>query len=182
MRYCRTVLSRLSLYFAGLLILLLLIGSGRAVASSTSSHIKEGETLYALRLFQEAIMEFNVAASAEPRNYEVYLGRGKAYSELQRYQEAFADFDHALSLKKDCARAFYHRGKTWAALQDYPRAIADFDRAIEIRHDFDHALFHRGLARYAAGDSSGAKKDIRAASAMKNSEASVWLEMHASGE
>ncbi len=182
MRSCRTEFSYSSLFFAGFLILIALFGSGSALASSAARHIRQGETFYSLRLFQEALAEFNLAESADPGDYEVYLGRGKVYSELQRYPDAFADFNHALSLKKSCARLFYHRGRAWAALKDYPRAIADFDRALEIRHDLDHALFQRGLARYAAGDSSGGKKDILGASAMKNSEASVWLEMHASGK
>ena len=182
MRSCRRAFSCPGLFFAAILVLFLFLGTGIADASSAARHVRQGETYFALRQFQEAVTEFNIAASEDPRDYEVYLGRGKAYSELHQYREAFADFDHALSLKKRCARVFYHRGRAWEALQDYPRAIADFDRSLEIRHDLDHALFHRGLARYAAGDSLGGKKDIQAASAMKNSDASVWLEMHASGK
>jgi len=69
------------------------------------------------------------AVDESPRQAEVYLNRGLAYSKRRQYPLAIRDFTHAVNLDPGLAEAYHNRALAYGEMGDYDRAMADFTHA-----------------------------------------------------
>ena len=86
-------------------------------------------------LTEEALKNFEQAASIEPKNSQAYMYLGRIYLSQELYLKALKEFNTAISLNPMEAYAYYYRGKTYFKQRMFRNALSDFQRALEILPD-----------------------------------------------
>lgn len=85
---------------------------------------------------KQAVLMFNKAVQASPKDAKSYYMRGEAYAGLGDKIKALEDFNKAIRLEKSNANAFHSRGEVYLEMGDFRRAIQDFNRSMRIDPDF----------------------------------------------
>ncbi|MHC5915189.1 MAG: tetratricopeptide repeat protein [Nostoc sp.] len=116
----------------------------------------QGDVLYSLGLYEQAIALFDKAIEIKPDFYDAWQNRGVALRQLGQYEEANASFNTAfnqqvLQFQPNNDEAWYNRGITLNKLGQFEEAIASYDRAIEIKPDDHESWYNRGLALFNLG-------------------------------
>ncbi len=116
---------------------------GRGVKSPTDINkaIKENPNadLYNIRgnqmlmdgKYKEAITDFNMAISINPRYAEPYNGMGIAYRNIGDYKKAIDSYSRAIDLYPKYVEAYNNRGITYMYLQKDKEMCRDFLKACE---------------------------------------------------
>ncbi len=97
------------------------------------SHFYKGVEFYTIGEMEEALNEFNIAASLEPFVHEVYNNLGVTLWELERYDEASKAYSRAISIVPEFAEARFNLGLEFLYQDDYEEALNEFDRASATR-------------------------------------------------
>ncbi|MHC5734847.1 tetratricopeptide repeat protein [Nostoc sp.] len=111
----------------------------------------QGDVLYSLGLYEQAITLFDKAIEIKPDFYDAWQNRGVALRQLGQYEEANASFKTAfnqqvLQFQSNNDVAWYSHGDMLLDLRQFEEAIASYDNAITIKPD-DHESWHnRGYA------------------------------------
>jgi tetratricopeptide (TPR) repeat protein len=109
----------------------------------------EGNELFKLGRYEEAIASWDKALEFKPDSYEVWYNRSIALWKLGRYEEAIASYDKALEINSDFSMAWYMRGRVlFYNLERYAEATNSFDKALKIQLNNPAAWAERGLALY----------------------------------
>lgn len=82
--------------------------------------------------YSEAILNFNLAITAKPADFEAYFLRGIAKYSLNDFNGAVDDFSKAISIHPLYTRAYHYRGISNDRLGNYADAISDYKKAIEL--------------------------------------------------
>jgi tetratricopeptide (TPR) repeat protein len=128
------------------------------------AHIAMARLYMERHQFSEAVLEFDQAIPAHPRDPELYYHRGNVRLGAGLGEEALADFTKAVELAPTepiylAARGLaYHRVR-----RDVPKAMADFSEAIRIDPKCHSAWYNRGLLDREQGHLEGAEQDLRRA-------------------
>ncbi|PHS15749.1 MAG: hypothetical protein COA78_04720 [Blastopirellula sp.] len=110
------------------------------IVESSSKDEKEKSYLYADRAeayeeaeqFQQAIADYILILSIDPKNVNSLTRIGLIYQTLEDYQTALSIFTQALSLEEDSAFLLRLRGNTYVELDEEILAFSDFNTAIAI--------------------------------------------------
>ena len=92
----------------------------------------------------EAIVDYDMAITLEPKLAKAYYGRGYAKRLLNRCEEAIADYDEALQLSPNYVECYTERGFAKRVLHQYRAALADYDEAIRLKPDYAEGHYGRG--------------------------------------
>lgn len=85
--------------------------------------------------YEEAIKNYNMALSLEPRDpWDDYVNRGNSWSELGEYKKAFEDYDRAIELKPNYNEVYFNRGIVYEKQGKFLDALTQFKKA------YDHGL------------------------------------------
>jgi len=76
-----------SLILTVLIALVVVTSCGRAVSPVALKHLAEGQKLYGLMQYEDAIKEFNEAVKSQPSFSLAYLGIGKCLAETGRFDD-----------------------------------------------------------------------------------------------
>jgi tetratricopeptide (TPR) repeat protein len=106
------------------------------IAEAYITSLKNKDLNYALTLIQKA-------AAADPKNPEVYILAGDAYTEKNDGSLAAENYNKALDLNKNLAKAVVKKGVLYKRSTNYEGAQAEFENAIKIDSMFAPA--HREL-------------------------------------
>jgi len=94
---------------------------------ATLSYLQEK---YNAGLFKDALKEYTVAIQKDPRNSDLYLGRGRCHEKLNRESKnielAIKDYSQAYDLDHNNLAAIRYRGDLYAATGDYFKALSDY--------------------------------------------------------
>ena len=94
---------------------------------ATLSYLQEK---YNAGLFKDALKEYTLAIQKDPRNSDLYLGRGRCHEKLNRESRnielAIKDYSQAYELDHNNLAAIRFRGDLYAATGDYFKALADY--------------------------------------------------------
>ena len=123
-----------------------LFGFVKLQNKSSEDCFTEGNQLFDLQKYEEAISYYDQAIAIKPDDHEVWYNRGVALQKLQEYRQAIASYDKAIAIKPDDHEVWYHRGVALEKLQEYREAIASYDKAIAIKPDDDQVWCNRGVA------------------------------------
>lgn len=143
-----------------------------------------GEPLFPLVLDSAAVTTMRAqldsaeaALAADPDDTEALIWVGRRLGYLGQYRAAIATFGTGIRRHPDDARLYRHRGHRFISIRELDRAIADLEHAArlvggrrdEIEPDgqpnpagiprstlHTNIWYHLGLARYVAGDFTGA--------------------------
>jgi tetratricopeptide (TPR) repeat protein len=103
-----------------------------------------GNTLKALKRFDEALDSFDRALVAQPDYPTALSNRGAVLFEMARYEEALATYDRSLAIRPDQVVALYNRGGALQKLGRFEEALASYDRALAISPGLVEAHVNRG--------------------------------------
>ncbi len=126
---------------------------------------ESGEYVAAIQAYSEAI-------AGDPKDADLYLGRGKCYEQLNELQTALRDFSTAIELDPDFAEALSNRAKLYVRTEQPQLALKDYTRIIESLEDASAYYPERAKLKVSLGDIKGALEDYTAAIA-QNPEVAV---------
>jgi serine/threonine protein kinase len=112
---------------------------------SNQGGVEQGNQLFNLQRYQEAIASYDKAIAIKPKDHEAWHNRGVALDRLKKYEEAITSYDKAIAIKPDYHEAWYNRGVALDKLKKYEEAIASYDKAIAIKPDYHEAWYNRGI-------------------------------------
>lgn len=116
-----------------------------AVAKSLEA-AKQGQALFNLGRYAEALDYFNAFARLNPNVAPLYQTRGLCLQRLGRFEEAQADFERSIALNPAEAETHKNLGTLHARFGRMEQAFASFDRALALRPNFTAALNEKARA------------------------------------
>jgi len=124
-----------------------------ALRKSAQQWRKEGNALYDLKRYEEALAAHEQAIRLD-RNYaSAYYNKGAVLGNLERYEEALTAYEQAIQLDLNFADVYFGKGNALFGLGRYEKALAAYEQAIQL--DPNDALVYnnkgaalRGLKRY----------------------------------
>jgi len=113
-----------------------------------------------------AVQDFSRSIESDARLWGAYTNRALAYTALKEHEKAIADLRQAIRMKPGNPENFvyvYAIGVELVALGRNAEAVREFDETIRTTPPGDPRLggyyAGRSRARFAAGDSAGARSD-----------------------
>ncbi|MBD2452520.1 tetratricopeptide repeat protein [Nostoc sp. FACHB-87] len=97
---------------------------------------KQGNTLFELQRYQDALSAYKQAVEIRPDYAQGWNGQGKTLFKLKQYDAALAAYEKAIQIQPDYLDAWSGRGFTLQKLQRFPEAIAAFDKALQLHDDY----------------------------------------------
>jgi tetratricopeptide (TPR) repeat protein len=118
----------------------------RIPASDGQSHYDLGMTYKEMGLLEEALREFEVAASSEDNRLASLEMTGECYLLLSRPADALKAFESvaALADRSSRARAHLKLGEAYEALGEWSRAEEEYYRALELDEGLEEAIERLG--------------------------------------
>lgn len=107
---------------------------------------KQGQALFNLGRYAEAMDYFNAFAKLNPNVAPLYQTRGLCLQRLGRFEEAQADFERSIALNPGEAETHKNLGTLHARFGRMEQAFASFDRALALRPHFVAALNEKARA------------------------------------
>jgi protein O-GlcNAc transferase len=132
------------------------IGAALQIKAEASVYNSRGNVFAALRRFDEALTDFEMAIALDPQSSLAFGNQGNVYQELGRFDEAVVSYDEAIALNPHDAEVCYNRGGALQELKRFDEAVASYDKAIALRPDYAEALSNRGMVLQALGRHSEA--------------------------
>ena len=133
-----------------------------------------------LKLYKEALQDFNKSIKLNPNISEAYNNRGIIKSKLNKYEEAIDDYNEAIKLNPNFSEAYYNRGVSKYNLTKNKRshteeyiklmneAIKNYNKAIELNNNYCEAYYNRGISKLALNEGWGTIKDFIKAYELSN--------------
>ena len=112
---------------------------------SATTHYNVGVELDAVGRVAEAIVEYQVAVTLNPRDSASHDNLAGDYLALGYASEAIDHLQQALKLDPGFVEAQYNMGAAWLALRDGPQAATAFRQLVKMKPEMARA--HYGLAR-----------------------------------
>jgi len=109
-------------------------------------HFDEGNRLYDLGRYEEAIEEFDIALDIDPNYKEAHYNKGNTLRHLKRYEEAIKEYDKALAIDPNFKEAHNNKGIALNNLGRYEEAIEEYDKALAIDPNDKKAHNNKGYA------------------------------------
>ena len=103
----------------------------------------EGNTLYQLKRYEEALNAFAQVIRLDPNFATAYIKKGNTLNELERYEDALTVFDQTIHLDPDSVNTYYGKGRALTELKRYEEALTAFGQAILL--DPSSAYTYKGL-------------------------------------
>ena len=120
-----------------------LFGFVKLQNKSSEDWFAEGNQLFDLQKYEEAIASYDKAIAIKPDYHEAWYNRGFALGRLKKYEEAIASYDKAIAIKPDFYEAWNGRGVALWYLQRYEEALKYYEKAISIKPDFEIGINNR---------------------------------------
>lgn len=116
--------------------------------------------------YEGAAEDYSNALEIDPRDPEIWLGRGLAREKLKDYDGAFSDYTKAIDLKEDFFKAWINRGNVLFKLDRYQDAIDDFNVALIYQPNYAAAVYNRAMAKIKMKNKAEACADLKLAEQM----------------
>ncbi len=92
------MIRRISYVLALFLVLAAAVSCGRSVSPAALKHAAEGQRLFELMQYEDAVKEYNEAIKIQPSFAAAYLGIGRCLAETGRFDEALKQYKTAMDL------------------------------------------------------------------------------------
>jgi Flp pilus assembly protein TadD len=117
-----------------------------AAAKQSLEAAKQGQLLFDLGRYAEAVECFNIFAKLNPNVAPLYQTRGLCLQRLGRFEQAQADFERSIALNPGEAETHKNLGTLHARFGRMEQAFASIHRALELRPNFSAALNEKARA------------------------------------
>ena len=98
-----------------------------------------------LKLFDDALQNYNLAISLKPTYSEAFYNRGLVLHELKLLVESLESYEIAISLKPNYAEAYSNSGNVYKELKQFTKAINNYGHALAINPDYVEAHLNCGI-------------------------------------
>ena len=116
--------------------------------------------------FKGAMEDYSQALEINPRDAEIWLGRGLAREKLKDFEGAFSDYTRAIDIRENFFKAWINRGNVLFKLERYRDAIEDFNVALIYQPKYAAAVYNRAMAKIKMKNKPGACEDIKLAESL----------------
>lgn len=130
---------------------------------SATTHYNVGVELDAVGRVADAITEYQVAVTLNPRDSASHNNLASDYLALGYASEAIEQLRHALAVDPDFAEAHYNLGAAWLALRDGEQAALAFRRLVAMQPEMARAHYGLALALQLLNDRRAAEAAAREA-------------------
>jgi Flp pilus assembly protein TadD len=120
--------------------------------------------------FAGAIIDFNLAITAEPANTDFLYNRAVAYLNLEKTELAIFDFSRLIEIDNTNAFYFSCRGFAKARTSDKKGAIKDYEKALELDPDNPITYNNMGLVQEELGWMNQAKDSFSQSDDLRSKE------------
>jgi tetratricopeptide (TPR) repeat protein len=107
-------------------------------------YLDRGNHFQNIKLYREAIEDYNMYIKMNPYNQSAYMNRGNAYERLKKYDSAIADYNTVLKLKPDDTIANFNKGNIYDILGRFEEAVKQYDTVIMKDPRLAKAYYNRG--------------------------------------
>ncbi len=126
----------------------ILASCGRAVSPAALKHLAEGQKLYNLMQYEDAIKEFDEAVKVQPSLAPAYLGLGKCLAETGRFDEALRQYKTAMDLDPRNDEIMYEIARAYIEKGLGDEGLLMLDKAKKLNSDNPKLFLYRGLYYY----------------------------------
>ncbi len=106
--------------------------TNQAPMSEAQTYIQQGDLLYSLQKYEEALSAYEQAISLTPGDPALHYNKGLTLQALKRHDEALSAYEQAIQVKSDYALAYARQGEVYIARNEYQQAISRFDQALAL--------------------------------------------------
>ncbi|MBN2223535.1 MAG: tetratricopeptide repeat protein [Deltaproteobacteria bacterium] len=124
------------------------VSCGRAVSPVALKHAAEGQRLYELMQYEDAIKEYNEAVKAQPSFALAYLGIGRCLADSEKFDEALRQYKRALDLDPKNDEIMYEIARTYIEKGLGDEGLLMLDRAKDRNPRNPKLFLYRGIYYY----------------------------------
>lgn len=148
------------------------------------AHIGAGMVALERGSVDTAIVQFRLAALADPSNAQAFNLLGNAYQIKGLLDEAILEYRRAIAVREDYAQAYDNLGAALMAKGEeaLEEAAEAFEKAVSLRPQYAKAWRHLGSAREKLGDTAGAIAAWRTAAQLNPYDIEVTELLKAAGQ
>ncbi len=118
----------------------------RALQKTAQQFLKEGDSLYRHKRYEEALTAYEQAIRLDPNNAVAHYNKGNTLNDLKRHKEALAACEQAISLDPNYALAYNNKGNDLCSLKRYEEALGACEQAIRLNPNLAVAYNNKGNA------------------------------------
>ena len=118
------------------------------IVTTTTARINRGLAYSSLKLFEQAIADYDEAIRLIPNFSSSHFNRGDAYHDLKQFERALEDYSLAIRFDPNNYSAYVNRGILYSDIKQYDRAIADYSQAIRLDPNIAVIYYNRGNLYY----------------------------------
>ncbi|MCB0721328.1 MAG: tetratricopeptide repeat protein [Ignavibacteriae bacterium] len=126
---------------------------------SPEASLDRGNHLQNIKLYEEAIRDYDRYIAQVKTNNSAYHNRGNAHERLKHYQLALRDYDTAIFIRPDDTIAYFNKGVVYDYIQQYDSSLIMYTKVIEIDPRLAKAYYNRGVIYKLTGQYREAMKD-----------------------
>jgi serine/threonine protein kinase/tetratricopeptide (TPR) repeat protein len=145
-----------------------------AADKAKEQELKEGDTYYRARRYEEALAVYERVIRMNPHNARAYSNKGNALRKLKRYKEALEAYERALTIDPNSAFVWISEGKVFYSLKRYDEALVAYSRALVINPNDAVTWASKGNVLYALRRYREALEAYDSALIVKSDDASIW--------
>lgn len=109
-------------------------------------YLDRGNHFQNIKMYREAINDYNKYIAINKSNHSAYMNRGNAYERFKIYDSAFADYNMVLFLKPDDTIANFNKGNMYNILGKHDSAVYQYDTVIMKDPRLAKAYYNRGAS------------------------------------
>lgn len=109
-------------------------------------YLDRGNHFQNIKLYREAISDYNEYIKLYPYNHSAYMNRGNAYERFKIYDSAMWDYRKVLELKPDDTIANFNKGNIYDIRGRYDSAVMEYDTVIIKDPNLAKGYYNRGTS------------------------------------
>lgn len=117
-------------------------------AEMKEEKLEEGNALYNLKRYEEALVSYEQAIRLDPNDSTIYYRKGFALESLERYTEALASYEQAIRLNPNNTPAYYRKGNALNELERYEEALVVYEQVIRLNPNDATTYDNKAFALY----------------------------------
>jgi len=150
---------------------------GNAVSPAALKHAAEGQRLYELMQYDDAIKEYNEAVNIQPSFALAYLGIGRCLAESGKFDEALKQYKTALDLDPKNDEIMYEIARAYIEKGLGDEGLLMLDRAEDRNGDNPKLFLYRGIYYYNSMEYASAIEEFMKAAKEDSGSAEPYIEL-----
>ncbi len=163
MKYC---------FFASMLFIVILAGTGIAAAQDADSLRMQGDEAYKAKDFDKAIELYRASLKINGKNWQVHEALGNAYFKAKRYTDAAASYAEALGYNPQLLSAYYNIGYSYMKAGLFNEAIKYLEKYVSVKGDDPDGFYRLAESYYSVAEKENAIKNYEKFLSMANKDVS----------